>query len=78
MSGVKRSPRNSVNDRPSGLRLALRRQRWLLRPVGCIAAASLVGVLLVGILHSAAPHSIGALSTMRERLGARPPRRVCG
>ena len=44
MSGVKRSPRNSVNDRPSGLRLALRRQRRLLRPAGYIAAVSLVGV----------------------------------
>ncbi len=70
MSGMKRSPRNSVNDRPSGLRLALRRQRWLLRPVGCIAAASLVGVLLADIFHSAAPHSIGTLSSVRERLGA--------
>ena len=32
MPRVKRSPRNSVNDRPSGWRLALRRQRRLLRP----------------------------------------------
>ena len=55
MSGVKRSPRNSVNDRPSGLRLALRRQRRLLRPAGYIAAVSLVGVVLIGIFHSAAP-----------------------
>ncbi len=70
MSGVKRSPRNSVNDRPSGLRLALRRQRRLLRPAGYIAAVSLVGVLLTGILHSAAPRGTGTLSNVRERLGA--------
>jgi cell division protein FtsQ len=70
MSGMKRSPRNSVNDRPSGLRLALRRQRRLFRLVGCIGAGLLVGVLLVGIFRSAAPHSIGTLSSMRERLGA--------
>jgi cell division protein FtsQ len=69
MSGVKRSPRNSVNDRPSRWRLALRRQRRLLRPVACIAVGSVVGVLLVGIFHSAAPHSSGTLSSLHERLG---------
>jgi cell division protein FtsQ len=70
MSGVKRSPRNSVKDRPSGLRLALRRQRWLLRPVVYIAAVSLVGVVLIGIFHSAFPHGTATLSSVRERLGA--------
>jgi cell division protein FtsQ len=69
MSGVKRSPRNSVNDRPSRWRLALRRQRRLLRPAACIAVGSVVGVLLVGIFHSAAPHSSGTLSSIHERLG---------
>jgi cell division protein FtsQ len=69
MSGMKRSPRNSVSDRPSRWRLALRRQRRLLRPAACIVAGSVVGVLLVGIFHSAAPHSSGTLSSMRERLG---------
>ena len=34
MPRVKRSPRNSVNDRPSGWRLVLRRQRRLLKPAG--------------------------------------------
>jgi cell division protein FtsQ len=70
MSRVKRSPRNSVNDRPSGWRLALRRQRRLLRPLAWIAAASFVMMLLVVGLNSAAPHSSGTLSSLRERLGA--------
>jgi cell division protein FtsQ len=70
MSRVKRSPRNSVNDRPSGWRLALRRQRRLLKPAGWIAAASFAVMLLVVVFHSAAPRSSGTLSSMRERLGA--------
>ena len=37
MPRVKRSPRNSVNDRPSGWRLLLRRQRRLLRPAAWVA-----------------------------------------
>jgi cell division protein FtsQ len=41
----------------------------LLRPVACIAVGSVVGVLLVGIFHSAAPHSSGTLSSLHERLG---------
>ena len=69
MPQVKRSPRNSVNDRPSGLRLALRRQRRLLKPAGWIAAASVLAMLLLMVLHSAAPHSTGTISSLRERLG---------
>ena len=70
MSRVKQSPRNSVNDRPSGWRLALRRQRRLLRPMAWIAAASFTMMLLVVGFNSAAPHSSGTLSSLRERLGA--------
>jgi cell division protein FtsQ len=70
MPGVKRSPRNSVNDRPSGWRLALRRQRRLLKPAGWMAAASVFAMLLVVAFHSAAPHSSGTISSLRERLGA--------
>jgi cell division protein FtsQ len=70
MPRVKRSPRNSVTDRPSGWRLALRRQRRLLKPAGWIGAASLSAVLLVVLFHSAAPRGSGTISSFRERLGA--------
>jgi cell division protein FtsQ len=70
MPRVKRSPRNSVNDRPSGWRLALRRQRRLLKPAAWTAAASLFAMSLVVVFHSAAPHSSGTISSLRERLGA--------
>ncbi|HEX3576392.1 MAG TPA: cell division protein FtsQ/DivIB [Rhodopila sp.] len=70
MSRVTRSPRNSVNDRPSRWRLALRRQRRLLRPLAWIGAASLVMMLLVVGVNSAVPHGSGTLSSLRERLGA--------
>jgi cell division protein FtsQ len=69
MPRMKRSPRNSVNDRPSGWRLALRRQRRLLKPAAWIAAAAVFSMLLVMVFHSAAPRSTGTLSSMRERLG---------
>ena len=72
--GVNRSPRNSVNDRPSGWRLALRRQRRLLRPAGWIALASVVACwwcCLVGVRRIRdAGSSRETLSSMRERLGA--------
>jgi cell division protein FtsQ len=69
---VTRSPRNSVKDRPSGWRLALRRQRRLLRPVAWTACACVVALLLLGVLHAAGTHagSSGTLTSMRERLGA--------
>lgn len=69
MPRVKQSPRNSVNDRPSWWRLALRRQRRLLRPAAWGAFVSFVGLLLLVIFHSAGSHT-GTLSSMRERLGA--------
>ncbi len=70
MPGVKRSPRNSVSDRPSPWLLLLRRQRRLLRPAGWIAAGSAFVLLAVLVFHSAAPHSSGTLASMREKLGA--------
>jgi cell division protein FtsQ len=70
MPSMKRSPRNSVSDRPSGWRLLLRRQRRLLRPAVWVASGSVVVLFLMVVFHSAAPHSTGTLSTMREKLGA--------
>ena len=69
MPRVKQSPRNSVNDRPSWWRLALRRQRRLLRPAAWGAFASFVGLLLLVVFHSAGSHT-GTLSSLREKLGA--------
>lgn len=70
MPGVKRSPRNSVSDRPSGWRLLLRRQRRLLKPAAWLSCGSVVVLFLMVVFHSAAPHSTGTLSSMREKLGA--------
>ncbi|HEY4043704.1 MAG TPA: cell division protein FtsQ/DivIB [Rhodopila sp.] len=67
---MKRSPRYSVNDRPAGWRLALRRQRRLLLPAAAIAGTSVAVALLASALHSAAPRTTGTLSSIRERFGA--------
>jgi cell division protein FtsQ len=69
MPRMKRSPRNSVNDRPSGWRLAMRRQRRLLKPAAWTAAAAIFSTLLVVVFHSAAPRSTGSLTSVRERIG---------
>ena len=71
MSRVKRSPRNSVSDRPSSWRLLLRRQRRLLRPGIWFVGASLTMLLLVIAVRSAGTgtSSGGTLSSLRERLG---------
>ena len=72
MPRVKRAPRNSVNDRPSGWRLALRRQRRYLCPALWTGAASVAVIGLIVVFHSTAPRgaSGGSVSTMRERIGA--------
>jgi cell division protein FtsQ len=73
MPRVIRSPRNSVKDRPSGWRLALRRQRRLLRPAGWVACGSVVALLLLFLVHAAGSHAGSGgrtLTSMRERLGA--------
>lgn len=73
MPRVTRSPRNSVKDRPSGWRLALRRQRRLVRPAAWITAASVVVLLVLFVVHAAGSRggpSGGSLTSVRERLGA--------
>ena len=67
MPRVKRSPRNSVNDRPNRLKLLLRRQKRLLRPAGWVAFGLLVVLAGVIAVHSASPG--GTLATLRERFG---------
>lgn len=71
MSRMKRSPRNSVNDRPSGWRLLLRRQRRLLRPAAWVAGASVVVLVFLAVFHAAGTRggTTGTLTSMRERLG---------
>ena len=67
MPRVKQTPRNSVSDRPSSLRLMLRRQRRLLRP-----AAWIVAVVIVLALIGSAVHSVGSntsFASLRERAG---------
>lgn len=72
MSRVRHSPRNSVNDRPSGWRLLLRRQRRLLRPAAWIAGGLAICVLGLIVWRSAGSHTGpgGSLVTIRERFGA--------
>ena len=71
MSRVRRTPRNSVKDRPAGWRLLLRRQRALIKPAGWIAAGLVVVVLVVVVGHSGAPGGAasGTLASLRDRLG---------
>jgi cell division protein FtsQ len=71
MPRVTRRPSNSVNDRPSALRMLLRRGRRLLRPAGWFGVGI---VLLIGgifTLHTLSPGGSvgGTLSSWRERLG---------
>ncbi|HET6305812.1 MAG TPA: cell division protein FtsQ/DivIB [Rhodopila sp.] len=69
MSRVRLSPRNSVNDRPSGWRLALRRQRRFLRPAICFASASLVTMVLVFLASAVSPAGSGrSLGGLRDKL----------
>jgi cell division protein FtsQ len=67
MPNVARRPRNSVNDRPSWIKLLLRRQKRRLRPAGWTIFAVLVLLFGYGLVHSAAPG--GWLASARERLG---------
>jgi cell division protein FtsQ len=67
MPRVRGGPRSSVSDRPGRLKLLLRRQRYLLRPVSWIAGASLVVLLGAIAVRSAAPGD--SLTTLRERFG---------
>jgi cell division protein FtsQ len=67
MPNVARRPRNSVSDRPSWVKLLLRRQKRRLRPAGWILFGVVVLLLGYGLVHSAAPG--GWLASARERLG---------
>jgi cell division protein FtsQ len=71
MPRMTRSPRNSVNDRPSAWRLALRRQRRLLRPALWIGLATAVGVAAVLAVHAVGSRAGpgGTLTSMRDRFG---------
>jgi cell division protein FtsQ len=60
-------PRHSVKDRPRRWKLLLRRQRRLVRPLSWVGFATLIVLLGVTVLHSAAPG--GTLATLRERFG---------
>jgi len=67
MPSVRRTPRNSVTDRPAGWRLLLRRQRGLIRPIALAGVAALAGMALLSLAHSATGG--GSLSTLHERIG---------
>jgi cell division protein FtsQ len=71
MPSVRRTPRNSVKDRPAGWRLMLRRRRGLLKPAAWGAGALLVVLLLVTIGRATLPGLSpgGSVSSLRERLG---------
>lgn len=71
MPRVNRSPRNSVKDRPARWRLMLRRQRRLLWPIAWVGCASVVVVVIAGLIHSAGNGvaNNGSLSNIHERLG---------
>lgn len=67
MPRVRRSPRNSIKDRPRRLALLLRRQKSRLRLLICLAVVAVATVGLASVLRAAGPAS--SLVGMRERLG---------
>ena len=69
MSRVKRTPRNSVNDRPSAWVLLMRRQRRLLRPAAWVGGSAML-VLVIGGLIQSAPSETGLFAGLRHHLGA--------
>lgn len=68
MPRVKRTPRNSVTDRPGRLKLLLRRQRRLARPAAWGAATALAGLIALAALHRASPGSV--VEAVHARFGA--------
>lgn len=68
MPSVNRTPRNSVNDRPARLKLLLRRQKWLLKPLLVAGAGLVVAFVFAGFLHSESPR--GSIESFRERIGS--------
>jgi cell division protein FtsQ len=71
MPRVRRTPRNSVQDRPAGWRLLLRRQRAHIKPAAWVVAGSLLVFVIAVIGHTAIPGGAasGTLASLHERLG---------
>ncbi|HET6185299.1 MAG TPA: cell division protein FtsQ/DivIB [Acetobacteraceae bacterium] len=67
MPGVKRAPRNSVNDRPARLRLLLRRQRRFVRPAFWGVAFGFLFLVALAAMHRASPGSL--IAAVHERFG---------
>ncbi len=72
MPRVRRSPRNSVVDRPAPWRLMLRRSRRFLRPALWAGGAAFACLLVIVVLRSgrAGGAATESLAGLRERLGA--------
>lgn len=66
MPRVTRQPRSSVRDRPGRLRILLRRQRWLLRPVAWAGFGLVVLLLLSTVVRGGAPG--GTLARLRDTM----------
>lgn len=71
MPRVRRSPRNSVVDRPAPWRLMLRRSRRFLRPALWVGGAVVVCLVVIFVLRSgrAGGAATESLAGLRERLG---------
>jgi cell division protein FtsQ len=59
--------KGSVNDRPPKWKLFLRRQRWMLRPLGWLCVGLAVSASGVVLLRNAQPGSF--IASLRERIG---------
>lgn len=57
----------SVTDRPNRWKLFVRRQRWMLRPLGWICAGLVAGFVGLIMLRNAQPGS--SIASIRERIG---------
>jgi cell division protein FtsQ len=64
---MSRNSRGSVNDRPPKWKLFLRRQRWMLRPLGWLCAGLAVAAIGVVMLRNAQPDS--TIASLREKIG---------
>jgi cell division protein FtsQ len=62
-----RRARGSVNDRPPKWKLFLRRQRWMLRPLGWLCACGVAVAAGALLLRTAQPGS--SIASVRERIG---------
>lgn len=69
MPPVKRSPRNSVNDRPKGWRLALRRMRRFLKPLAIGFGACIAVIAVIGAISSISAKSGRTINSFRDKVG---------